>query len=1162
MADIEFTGPNQEYDPPIGGNLDETRIPRTTLSTSYANLDSLEDTLKKLLALLDELDNTLDNSLDIKGLPIDPLDERLNEAHELSWPSELGPTKNYVSYRYYKYISLQNTTASNVIKKAFEESARDVGGTKALDIKKITDSTRNEALLIQEFTKTYVGKLIDAAEHRTVELFQDWSQSALYHTGRFQTLFSTGVQTKLPDDEVSSLSSPEARNGQAVFKVKLNDVNRKLAESQDYLDKNFTQYAPVFYQNFLGPALQFRLNVSSKFNPTQGIYGKEVSRASDSLDANLVMLQGDQIKRNAIYDKYMHTIYDQISEQNTYQNYITQLAPLGQSLPADQGFVDVQDTPDETQFFEDAGNVVPDSDPTLSISSPHNALIGRDAVDAHPIYFLKAGDTLSGNLELEEDVRVDAIIPHLHKHNGIDGSVQIDGKDILGGTLNTDLIDTNEKPPRPTNLHLCDQKTAVATPGLSVTDIVMCWDGVSSLQYEIQISPIANDDTQPEIEPPNPPPPPPPPPPVTDGRIWSTSEFAAGDFWWRNDGSEDSDHLLYPPDPNAFTDGDDSSDAAWYAGGSDGTFIYQLAIDGTGQWWVDKFDRDLTILLDRWRITGWTSAPGGDQWEAFDDIQHVCADENNVVVVTDKINSSIEWIGIETSVFDLSGALLNQWSYALSDLDEFGSRYSINTRTGSYTDGTFVYFWIQDPIASDGIMVKVELATGDLTQLFSSDSVTAQSPDPDNIYLSPGGVIEKDGDLILAGSDVIARVHQDGTLVWITQSPSHGSMALQAITHSGRDSIWAGVYPEPFVFRAEEYTYDGAYVRSINVPAGSLQSWFVPDGPPPPTLIWPTTPRIVVPVVDGDISDSCLELLSGEDHAGSILYVWAESDEVRFGYAPSVDAFFAADGSVVLAGTIATGLGGQQCSAFRAPDGEIYAIVSAMGWSGADAGTAGTRVYKRDSTTGTWSTYADIERIGFGTHFENGSASTGIPFFTRAGRWVLPAPVYIVDTFIGLDIVREGVWISDDNGITWGNVVSKGYYFFGSYGHSESRNIVEFNGELYWATAGDPPAEGDDILWVSDDDGSTWSIYWAGNDFAEAKYTFIPSIHDGWLYITQSDTVYRTNESRSAPSSWELVGTFTGMGGGGGSIATYVGTNPTFLAWLFDGKLLTDITVG
>lgn len=488
MSDIEYTGPNLEYDPPIGGNLDDTRVPTTTSSTSYANLGTLENDLNKLFQQLDELDSSLDHSLDVKGLPIDPLDDRLSEAHQLSWPPSLGPTKNYISYRYYKYVGLQNTTASNVIKKAFEESARDLGGTKALDLKKITESTRNEATLIREFTKTYVGKLIDAAEHRTVELFQDWAQSAIYHTGRFRQLFETGVQNQLPTDEVSTLSAPEARNGQAVFKIKLNDVNNQIAQAQEYLDKNFTQFAPVFYGNFLGPALQFRLNVSSKFNPTQGVFGREVTGTKDSLDANLAMLQGDQIKRNSIYEKQMNTIHDQLTEQNTYQNYIEQLSPLGQSIPADQGLVDIQDTEVETAFFEEAQNIPGNTDPELSIASPHNALLGRDEANAHSQYYLKSGDTLTGDLLIDDGVKVDGIVPHTHSHTGIDGSVKIVGSNIQGGTLQTDLIDKGDQPMQPTDLKLISQTVRLIPPGVANIDIQIGWEGdETESQYEVQI---------------------------------------------------------------------------------------------------------------------------------------------------------------------------------------------------------------------------------------------------------------------------------------------------------------------------------------------------------------------------------------------------------------------------------------------------------------------------------------------------------------------------------------------------------------------------------------------------------------------------------------------------------------------------------------------------
>jgi hypothetical protein len=304
------------------------------------------------------------------------------------------------------------------------------------------------------------------------------------------------------------------------------------------------------------------------------------------------------------------------------------------------------------------------------------------------------------------------------------------------------------------------------------------------------------------------------------GVVWAVTQFAAGDLWWAGDDISDSGGIIDPPDADA--------SGTWYAGGSDGTYIYQGAVDesASNQWWVDKFDAGMTTLLDRWEVTGWTAAFAADWWNPITAVQMVCADGSRVVVIADHLDGSSSHVSIDVSVFDLSGALLDQWAYATPDLDAFGSRYSLAV-TGSCTDGSFVYFWMNNPVDANNIMVKVELSTGTLTQLFTNDDANAQiDPDAD---VSQGGVVEKDGDLIIASSSWVARLQQDGTLVWATEVPVPDvGVNLQAIAHSGSGSVWVVSDPgSSFSTQAEEYLYDGTYVRTVDIPETVEYAWLV-----------------------------------------------------------------------------------------------------------------------------------------------------------------------------------------------------------------------------------------------------------------------------------------------------------------------------------------------
>ncbi|HJS83613.1 MAG TPA: hypothetical protein VJ742_12340 [Nitrososphaera sp.] len=486
--EIDYSGPGKEYHIPPGGNYPQgpTPLPSGPSGLTYADPVRLEELLKAVDEMTDTVKKELETELVNKALPITSEDIKLREAHEIEWPKSLGTPKNSITYRYYRAIRNRGTTGANYISKRFEEANRDVTGTSALDIMKAVETIQDESKLVKEFSRTYVGNVDDSSEYRTIELFQDWAEAALEHATNFRKYFQQGVTPQISATEVDQASPAEARNAQAIFKVKLNNLNQEIERQQQHLQKNYSQFADVFYGKFLGPALQFRLNAGRKYFPPTGVLGSEVNAATDSMNKKLNQAQGDQLRRNMMFDTKMRGITDLLTERDTYRSYIQQLAIKGKSVPTGTAgiLVEETDSDEELETWEDIESL-PHATP--SIIPDHDKLHGRENESAHDQYFLKRGGNLSGDVTLSPGVRVGGIIPSEHSHTGVDGSRKVKGYDIEGGSLTTDSINRNEAPPVPSDLRLLGTTSTLVPPGVAVIDAQIAWDGDPILGYEVQI---------------------------------------------------------------------------------------------------------------------------------------------------------------------------------------------------------------------------------------------------------------------------------------------------------------------------------------------------------------------------------------------------------------------------------------------------------------------------------------------------------------------------------------------------------------------------------------------------------------------------------------------------------------------------------------------------
>lgn len=496
---LEHSKPIFEYKPQLGGRgpMDAPVGARyDPVSSTYADLDVINGRLDAIQTLIRNMETSIDEALESYSLVVHEDDTPLINAQAVEWPHGDSP-KDYITYKYYKYLKLRDTASARYIRKRYEDSLRDITGSNALDVIKIIELIKNEAYLARQFIDTYIGSMNDTAEFRSTELVQDWTGSALSQIEQVQAILTGGGKIDtIPESELESVAPEEARKAQALFKVKLNSINDEITQQLEILNRDWAQYADVFFGQYLGPALSFRLDANRAIYPANTKLGKEMYQASGALDTNLGVALTDYSRRNKIFDKKVDGLLSLVLIRDRYRTYINQLATIGS--PVERGAlgttIDATDSPEEAQFFfEQLRNAELEETASNNFLSLHNALSGRDATDAHPQYLLRSGGIITGDIEVDDEVTIDGVDIDRHQHTGEDGSEKIDGRSITTGSLTPDLFDTGTTPETPENLRIISLTTRTLTSGEVLMDVVIAWEGDDdeTVRYEVNISPIS-----------------------------------------------------------------------------------------------------------------------------------------------------------------------------------------------------------------------------------------------------------------------------------------------------------------------------------------------------------------------------------------------------------------------------------------------------------------------------------------------------------------------------------------------------------------------------------------------------------------------------------------------------------------------------------------------
>lgn len=490
--DIQYSGTPKEYQPHIGDASKRT-LPPATSQLGYHNINLLRKLLKEIIATSDAIVTVAEEELADYSLRIAP-DSDLEKAQAQQWPDELGTPKDYVSYEQYKAMQQSGDRGANFIRKAYESSLRAPGGTNATDVITGVSYIKTEAKLIEGFLDNYVGNINDTAEFRTLELLQDWAQDAIQFTREFGNILQAPKQAPqtIPKSELDQVTPEDAARYEALFTLKVNALNKEITQVADGIKRDYGTVSDIYYNKFLGPALRFRLKVSDGLERISGpdtFLATQARHAESAMAIEMNSLFVDQMKRNENFGNRMRQLQNRIIVRDNYSGYVKQLTAKGGKLV--NRFTKEKPSEQEKDVFNKKFKDLLEEQVDL-FASDHNKLDNRNSPNAHSQYLLKDGGTITGDIDIEDGVKLAGVeLPtHAHKGVNVDGTPKISGTDIEGGTLVEESVDRSSKPPKPSAVRALGVNTSTTGPGVINSEAVLQWEGEDGYMYEVQIAKV------------------------------------------------------------------------------------------------------------------------------------------------------------------------------------------------------------------------------------------------------------------------------------------------------------------------------------------------------------------------------------------------------------------------------------------------------------------------------------------------------------------------------------------------------------------------------------------------------------------------------------------------------------------------------------------------
>ena len=416
----------------------------------FVPIDSLRQDAKNILADLSKFLKDLETLL--KQVNLDPLNNpSLEEAHTYVWNQinkidhpfpkieiqgyvgELKyPTPPFICFDQYLYAEGVQTRGYRKFIREYDNLISNTTFGHIYDFREIIKYLINEInCIIFSLNADFGDNYEDDSQQQVASYYLYWLKMAMHYKELFaQSIISQ--PTGLPESEVDKTTKKQAAQFQAFFSIKVNSFTTIIDSQLDTLHKDLVTNCNTFYNKYLSTSLRFKTKVVSDFalDVRTTNMKTELPRLSEEAAIALLAAEGnfksvltDLLQRRNNTSAKIDSLLQSIIERRKYTSFISQL-----SMKAINRERIV--TPDTNSNYAVLLNTLfVDESAINSLKSSHS-LLDDLGEDSHPQYLMKSGGSITGNILIENESKIDGVQIGTHSHNGADGSTKIKSIDI------------------------------------------------------------------------------------------------------------------------------------------------------------------------------------------------------------------------------------------------------------------------------------------------------------------------------------------------------------------------------------------------------------------------------------------------------------------------------------------------------------------------------------------------------------------------------------------------------------------------------------------------------------------------------------------------------------------------------------------------------------
>lgn len=352
------------------------------------------------------------------------------------------PHPSFICFDQYLYAEGVQTRGYRKFVKEYDNLISNTTFGHIYDFREIIKYLINEANRINfSLGADFGDNYEDDSQQQVASYYLYWLKMAVHYKELFAKSI-TSTPTGLPETEVDKATKKQAAQFQAFFSIKVNSLTTLIDSQLDTLHKDLVVNCDVFYNKYLSPSLRFKTKVVSDFaldirttNMKTDLprLSEEAAIALLAAEGNFKSVLTDLLERRNNTSSKIDSLYQGIVERRKYTSYISQLSSKAISRKK------ILTNSTNENYAALLSSLYVDESNINSLKSSHSLLDDLGSEDSHPQYLMKSGGSITGDIIIENEAKVDGVQISTHSHNGVDGSARIRSIDIDYDSVRMDI---------------------------------------------------------------------------------------------------------------------------------------------------------------------------------------------------------------------------------------------------------------------------------------------------------------------------------------------------------------------------------------------------------------------------------------------------------------------------------------------------------------------------------------------------------------------------------------------------------------------------------------------------------------------------------------------------------------------------------------------------